>query len=119
MWNDWLFVPGDLEAPERFFPNPALVTDGRVTMLLADNRKSPREHLEISAIDGPPEAHPGACLEAAFREARRRGQPHLHLMLPSHRAIEPFLAAGFRSWEQSLDVLLYAARTASLRLFQA
>jgi GNAT superfamily N-acetyltransferase len=118
MNNDWRFVPGDLESAGRFFPNPAVVDDGRLSMLLADNFKDPRAGLEICWVDGPLDADPAPCLAEVFREARRRGRRWVQAMIPERRALDPFLAAGFRPEERSLDVLLYAARTATLRILE-
>ena len=115
MWNDWLFVPEGLARAERFFADPVVLSDGTLSMLLADNLKSPRDGLDICAIDGPAEADPRACLEQVMVEARRRGRRNLHVMLPSARPIEPFYDFGFQSFEQRLDVYLYGAQAGSLR----
>ncbi len=116
MWNDWLFLPEDLAERSRHFPDPATLTSAGLSIVIARNIKYGPSWLEICGFEGEPGADPGPCLSGALAEARRRGASGLHVMLPSDRPPEPFLAAGFRSFEQTGDVFLFRARTAELRL---
>jgi len=116
MANDWLFLPDDLPDRERWFRRSAVVTDGRLTLVVAENMKFPESCLEIAGLEGDPAADPRGCLESAEAEARARGLAFLHLMLPNGWPVEPFREFGLRSMERERDVRLYRARTDALLL---
>lgn len=116
MWNDWLFLPDDLENRERYFPEAATITRGEVTVVISRNIKYGRAWLEICGFDGPAGADPTPCIEVAATEARRRGAKGLHLMLPGDRPLDAYAAAGFTTYERHGDVYLYRADAKSLRI---
>lgn len=116
MWNDWLFLPEDLENRERYFPEAATITRGEVTVVISRNIKYGRAWLEICGFDGPAGADPTPCIEVAAAEARRRGAKGLHVMLPGDRPLDAYAAAGFATYERHGDVYLYRAEAKSLRI---
>jgi GNAT superfamily N-acetyltransferase len=116
LWNDWLYVPGDLEARLPYFPGAMTLRRGGCTLVLADNLKYTGEQLEICRASGLEESAAGDCLRGAAGLARERGCRRLHTMLPEDLPLEPWRRFGFRSFEKERDVLLYACRTAELRI---